>query len=124
MQKLRFETESGKYIEPLAICEISEDETGVRYIPKSISLVYELTEEDKETLRDNDGRKKIAIITSEGNVYVASDTKYKTKTLDTITKKETEAIFEQLISQENLDKYSDTEEQKIRDALDIYLSGQ
>ncbi len=125
MQKLRLKTKPEEYTEALAICEISEDEKGNKiYTPEDFLIVYELTKEEKKTLHDNDGREDIAYITSEGNVYVASDIKYETKTLDTIAKKETKAIFEQLISQKNLDKYSDTEKQKITDTLNIYLSEQ
>jgi len=92
MQKLRFKTESGKYTEPLAICKISEDETGVTYIPESVSLVYELKEE-KKTLHDNDGRTYIAIITSDGEVYL-SDDNIKTKVLkERLPPKETRDIF-------------------------------
>ncbi len=92
MQKLRFKTESGKYAEPLAICKISKDETGVTYIPESVSLVYELKEE-KETLHNNDGRTDIAIITSDGKVYLSKDD-IKTKVLEEpLPPKETRDIF-------------------------------
>ena len=125
MQKLKFEIESEKYAEPLAICKISEDEAGNKiYTPNDFLIVHELTKKEEKELHNNDSRKDIAYITSKGNIYVASDIKYKTKRCDTLPKKETAAIFKQLMSQENPNEYDDTKKQKIGDALDIYLSGQ
>ena len=94
MQKLRFKTKSIKYMEPLAICKISKDETGNKiYTPKDFLIVHGLTEEEEKTLHNNDSRKDIAYITSEGNVYVASDIKYKTKLETKLSEKETRDIF-------------------------------